>query len=420
MSQNGVNPGGSRTLGERIAGRYAAFMTRSLAVMLAVFTLVFWTAALIRANGALNRALDRAPKEEGTVALLLTEDGAHSVAGEPPLPGFLPRRVEGRLCLVRGTPGRVAAYDLEGYAVVYVALFVALTVFEIIRTAVMRARADILSRKALSPITDIAEAARRLSAGNLSSRIPAGEAKGELRDLTDVLNGMLDRIETSYNNQLRFVSDASHELRTPIAVIQGYADMLSRWGKSDETVREEAISSIRSESRAMKVLVEQLLFIARHDGNPERYKMEYFDLQDIAREAVRETRLIAGAHTVEEGGIESAIVLGDRDALKQALRVFLDNALKYTAPDGRIVVSLKRDGSYARLTVEDDGVGIAQEDLTRIFDRFYRTPDARGSSVDGHGLGLSIARIIVKAHGGRIEAQSKPGKGSRFHMLLRL
>ena len=231
---------------------------------------------------------------------------------------------------------------------------------------------------------------------------------------------MLDRIESAYNTQIQFVSDASHELRTPIAVIQGYADMLARWGRSDESVREEAVAAIRSESRAMKVLVEQLLFIARHDKSPQRYKMDYFDLQDIAGETVRETRLIAGDHTVAEGVMESAIVLGDRDALKQALRVFLDNALKYTAPDGHITVSCRRDGSYARLTVEDDGVGIAEEDLTRIFDRFYRTPDARGGPVDGHGLGLSIARIIVQAHGGRIEVQSSPGRGSRFHMLLRL
>ena len=111
---------------------------------------------------------------------------------------------------------------------------------------------------------------------------------------------------------------------------------------------------------------------------------------------------------------------GDRNALKQALRVFLENALKYTAPTGEITLSCVKEKGWARLTVQDDGIGISEEDLKRVFDRFYRAADVRGSEVDGHGLGLAIARMIVLAHGGRIEVQSRPGAGSRFHILLKL
>lgn len=307
---------------------------------------------------------------------------------------------------------------LSNYAVMYVALILTLTAVELVRLRIMRRRAGQISRKALQPISEIVTTAKGMSASRLSERIAADGARDEMRELIDVLNEMLTRIELAYNNQKQFVSDASHELRTPISVIQGYADMLERWGKSDPDVRDEAIEAIRAESRAMKELVEQLLFIARHENANHRYDMEFFDLGDMAEETLKETRLIAGQHCVELKSAESVLVRGDRAALKQALRIFLDNALKYTSEDGRVTLSCVREGAFARLSVEDDGVGIAREDLRRVFDRFYRTPDARGSDVDGHGLGLSIARMIVQAHGGRIEVQSRPGAGSRFHILL--
>ena len=408
-----------RSLSERIAGQYSLYLLRTMALMLLVFTLVYWLTAVIYANRVCSATLERLSDSQWQAGCYMIGDtGLTRIDGEGVEPSVMPQRADGALVLIRQRGLLTVVLGMGNYAVMYVALILTLTAVELVRLRIMRRRAGQISRKALQPISEIVTAAKRMSASRLSERIAADGARDELRELIDVLNEMLTRIELAYNNQKQFVSDASHELRTPIAVIQGYADMLDRWGKADPEVRDEAIAAIRAESRGMKELVEQLLFIARHENANHRYEMEYFDLGEMAAETLRETQMIAGDHHVETKSMESVLVHGDRSALKQALRICLDNALKYTAADGTIALSCVREGSWARLTVADNGVGIAKEDLRRVFDRFYRTPDARGGEVDGHGLGLSIARMIVQAHGGRIEVQSRPGAGSRFHILL--
>lgn len=408
-----------RSLSERIAGQYSLYLLRTMALMLLVFTLVYWLTAVIYANRVCSATLERLSDSQWQAGCYMIGDtGLTRIDGEGIKSSVMPQRADGALVLIRRKGLLTVVLGMGNYAVMYVALILTLTAVELVRLRIMRRRAGQISRKALQPISEIVTAAKRMSASRLSERIAADGARDELRELIDVLNEMLTRIELAYNNQKQFVSDASHELRTPIAVIQGYADMLDRWGKADPEVRDEAIAAIRAESRGMKELVEQLLFIARHENANHRYEMEYFDLGEMAAETLRETQMIAGDHHIETKSMESVLVHGDRNALKQALRIFLDNALKYTAADGTIALSCVREGSWVRLTVADNGVGIAKEDLRRVFDRFYRTPDARGGEVDGHGLGLSIARMIVQAHGGRIEVQSRPGAGSRFHILL--
>ena len=170
----------------------------------------------------------------------------------------------------------------------------------------------------------------------------------------------------------------------------------------------------------MKELVEQLLFIARHDNHTTQYEKIYFDASELTGELLRDTRLIAGKHHVAYGEMHRAIVLGDRAALKQALRIFIDNAIKYTPEGGTITLSCRKEDKFCRITVADTGMGVAEEELSRIFERFYRAEQARSREAGGHGLGLSIARIIIRAHGGQIEVQSRKGVGSRFHILLPL
>ena len=409
-----------RSLGERMASQYAAYLLRTMAVVLLAFTAVYWIAVGTHAAFVCSGAARRLSEGEWQSGSYLVGEAGLSRLPDEWQGSFLPQKVDGQLYLVRSRDGYSTVFVLSGYSTLYVVLILTLTAAELVRVQLLRKQADRISRKALRPISDIVVTAKGLSASNLSERIAVNGAKDELLELIEVLNSMLARIEAAYNNQKQFVSDASHELRTPIAVIQGYADMLDRWGKTDPEVLSEAIAAIRSESLAMKDLVEQLLFIARHDNSTHRYEMDYFDVCEMARESLRETQMIAGNHCVDSGVMESAIVRGDRNALKQALRVFLDNALKYTADDGHVELSCRREGDWVRLTVADDGIGIEEEDLKRVFDRFYRTASVRGSEVDGHGLGLSIARMIVLAHGGRIEVQSRPGAGSRFHILLKL
>ena len=409
------------SLGKRIAGQYALHFARTALLTMAVMTLLYWVIVIAHGAGVCQSVLQQAQaSRRPTGCYLIEPTGLKRDTSREWVPGLFPQRANGSLYLVRGSGDYTAVYGLRTQSTLFVALLLALAACEGVRLYLLHRRADDMSARALRPISDIAAAARGLSASNLSERIRSDDATGEMDELIRVLNGMLNRIEAAYNNQKQFASDASHELRTPIAVIQGYADMLQRWGKTDPEICDEAASAISAETRAMQELVEQLLFIARHENSAHRYDMDFFDLSELIGETVRETNLIVKDREVTASPLESAIVCADRGAIKQALRVFIDNAVKYTAPGGHIAVSCVKEPGWARVTVADDGIGIAAEDLPHVFDRFYRAADVRGGEVSGHGLGLAIARMIVKAHDGRLEVTSKSGGGSRFHMLLKL
>ena len=276
-----------------------------------------------------------------------------------------------------------------------------------------------LNRRVLSPIRDIASMADTLSESNLSNRINIAGTKNELKDLATVINRMLDRIERSYNSQKQFVSDASHELRTPISVIRGYTDMLKRWGKDDPEILEEGITAISQETEGMKDLVESLLFLARHDKKTLMMEVSAFDPSELVSEVQKEEAMVHTGYRFVLNRQESMLIKADRNMMKQVLRILCDNAVKYSEPDTAVTLScVKDEGGMCCLSVRDEGAGISQEDLPKIFDRFYRSDKARKSDTGGHGLGLSIARIIVIAHNGRIRVRSKPGCGTEFTVLL--
>ena len=299
-------------------------------------------------------------------------------------------------------------------------LFWTFLCMDLFRITVFLRKRNHLNRKVLKPITDMAEKAASLSASNLSDRISVEGAKNELKDLALVINGMLDRIEVSYNSQKQFVSDASHELRTPIAVIQGYISMLERWGKTDKEVLDEGIAAISQEAASMKELVERLLFLARHDKKTLMLEMESFDPLEVMSEIHREAKMLSSEHCFRLDPAQNTRICGDKDMIKQLMRILLDNAIKYTPSGGSITLGVKREGRSCALSVSDTGAGISAEDLPRVFDQFYRCEDARKSQTSGHGLGLSIARIIVSAHGGKLKVRSKVGEGTSFSVLLPL
>ncbi|MPM40363.1 Adaptive-response sensory-kinase SasA [bioreactor metagenome] len=294
-------------------------------------------------------------------------------------------------------------------------------------------------RTTLEPITRLAETARSLNAvggqfdpgkmealagkleginaSKLDTRIQVDDTQEELKNLARAINSMLDRINESYRAQVRFVSDASHELRTPISVIQGYANLLDRWGKNDAKTLQESINAIKDEAANMKDLVEQLLFLARGDNNTLTPQFESFSLSDLAAETVHETQMIDSAHNFVTR-IEGVTVVADKGLIKQALRILIDNAIKYTDPGGNITVAASEEDGNARLTVSDDGIGISPENLPKIFDRFYRADESRARSTGGAGLGLSIAKWITSRHGGRMEVLSREGIGTRITLVL--
>jgi len=228
----------------------------------------------------------------------------------------------------------------------------------------------------------------------------------------------MDRIETAYNKQNQFVSDASHELRTPISVIQGYTRMLERWGKDDPEVLAEAIEAIGKETDNMKELVEKLLFIARNDKDTLALNKEKFSLSDMMEELIKETRMVNRQHIIEDSIEKDIEIIGDRNLIKQAMRIFTDNAQKYTEPGKKIEIGLKKEENRAIMSVKDSGCGIDSKDIHNIFDRFYRADQSRDRNKGGHGLGLSIARIIILRHGGKIHVKSKLGEGSTFSVIL--
>lgn len=255
-----------------------------------------------------------------------------------------------------------------------------------------------------------------LSPAEDDQMLATGDA--ELEGLETAVNKLMVRMRDSYRQQARFVSDASHELRTPIAVIRGYADLLDRWGKTDEKILEESIEAIKSESESMQHLVEQLLFLARGDSGRTPVNMSDFDITDMMKEVWEESVMIDQAHSYrfEDGGDVPA--RGDISLIKQAARILIENASKYTPEGGEIVLrSLVSDGHPA-FSVQDSGIGISESDIPHIFERFYRSDDSRSKQTGGSGLGLAIARWIVERHGGRFEVISRKDIGTRITVIL--
>ncbi len=265
---------------------------------------------------------------------------------------------------------------------------------------------------------DLAGKLEGINAAKLDTRIQVDETQEELKNLARAINGMLDRINDSYRAQVRFVSDASHELRTPISVIQGYANLLDRWGKNDEKTLQESITAIKDEAANMKELIEQLLFLARGDNNTIALQPEVFLISDLAREVMNETQMIDSAH-VFELRLSQAAVSADRALIKQALRILVDNSIKYSESGGTILLTTAIEGKNAKLSVQDEGIGIRPDVIPYIFDRFYRAEQSRARATGGAGLGLSIAKWIISRHGGHMEVLSRENFGTRITIVLK-
>ena len=282
------------------------------------------------------------------------------------------------------------------------------------------AAAKLNTASGMSPeeLSVLADKLDEINATHLDTRISVSGTQKELRELAQAINAMLDRINEAYRSQMRFVSDASHELRTPIAVVQGYANLLDRWGKDDPAIRQEAIDAIRQEADSMKELVEQLLFLARGDNDSMRIEMEDFDLTALAAEVLRETEMIDQTHIFLARWDGAVPVRADAGLIKQALRVLVDNSIKYSPEGGRILLSVRADGGAARMSVQDEGQGIGAESLPHIFDRFYRTDESRARQTGGTGLGLAIVKHIARIHNARIKLESEINVGTTITVVF--
>lgn len=241
----------------------------------------------------------------------------------------------------------------------------------------------------------------------------------DLKPLEEAINGLLDRMRSAYKSQSRFVSDASHELRTPIAVIKGYANMLSRWGKKDPKILDESIAAIVKESENMNNLVEQLLFLARGDNGRQPVTMSSFSLSEMIREVHTEAEMIDADHNYILDIKDELEIYADISMMKQTARILCDNAKKYTPTGNDITLRVfKNPAGEKCFEIQDTGIGIDENDIPLIFDRFFRSDSSRTKETGGTGLGLSIAKWIVDRHNGHFEVISYKEIGTRITVCL--
>ena len=271
-----------------------------------------------------------------------------------------------------------------------------------------------IGKKVLDPITELTETASRMSVENLSQRIDVPETNDEVRELCITFNSMMDRLEDSFKKQERFVSDASHELRTPISVIQGYANLLNRWGKNDSVVLQESIDSIIAETQHMSKMVRKMLFLAKSDRNKIEIEKGVISLNEIAESVVKDMNMLDEGRDVKFLSENDAFIFADGNLIKQLINIYIENSFKHTDEGGEIDVKVWHDGEYAYLSVKDNGTGIEDSKIPYIFDRFFKADESRSGKVPGTGIGLSIAKQIIDIHGGQVEVKSRVGEGTEI------
>lgn len=290
--------------------------------------------------------------------------------------------------------------------------------FTIIGVVITIIVSKIMSRRILKPINNVIKTAKSISTDDLSKRIEIPKEEDELQNLTLIINEMLDRLETSFENQKKFVSDASHELRTPLSIIKGYAEIIRKRGTTDIDIFVESIDSIISETDNMRNLIQKLLFLAKGEITKINTKFVDIDANEMVHQIHSDTVVSTKTHKFHLEMGEDYKIKGDETLLQQAIRALIENAAKYSEPNTNIYIkSFIKDG-FGRISIRDEGVGISDEDAKRIFDRFYRVDLSRTKATGGTGLGLAIVKRIVEIHNGKIEVDSKMNEGTEISIVL--
>lgn len=268
-----------------------------------------------------------------------------------------------------------------------------------------------LMRRALSPITTFIHTMERVQADNLNQRMPRSGNRDELDRLTEVFNSMTKRLDDSFNHIREFTLHASHELKTPLTIMRGEIETKLRDTATSNTDRDFFAAQLDEIARLAKI-VDGLTLLAKADAGQVTLAQEPVRLDELVRDSFADAQLLARPHRlqVELTNCDETTIRGDRHRLKQLLLNLTENAIKYNQPEGRITIGLSRNNGTAALIIANTGPGIPPEKLPRVFDRFYRGDAAHGNDIEGCGLGLSIARWIVNAHGGAIHLASDLAK----------
>lgn len=318
----------------------------------------------------------------GSVKLLLTEESGHTRSASV-------ERVVGRLLLLGLLIAAAMAIVVGG----------------------------IVARSTLKPIRGMISEVRSIRANNLSQRLHLPVARDELYQLGESFNVFLHKLDVSFDQQRRFVADASHELKTPIAIIEGHTHMIQRWGKKSPEVLDESLALMMNETRRMKELIAQLLLLAESEEPVPLEAVEVCDLKMTLSELLPQTVHVnpeVKLDYVDNPSGGAALIRMPANASYQVLRNIIENALKYTPKGGTVIIRLQQDKEgQLTVSVADTGIGISSEQLPHIFDRFYRTESSRNRTRGGSGLGLAIAKTIMERYGGSITIDSTLGQGTK-------
>jgi two-component system, OmpR family, heavy metal sensor histidine kinase CusS len=275
-----------------------------------------------------------------------------------------------------------------------------------------------LSRKALDPVADIVAEARRINDRNLTARLPAIHTRDELSELSDTLNQMLERIEIAFRSVRSLTANASHELRTPLSLIRTRVEIALCFPRTAEHYR-TVLEEVQAETIRMTALIENLLALARYDAGAAQPELRPIEMTTLIRQALGEWMPTAERQSLDlqmVGDPQPVWVLGNADSITRMFRMLMDNACRYTLSGGWIRVSVRADEGRVALAVEDSGIGIPEQDLPLIFERFYRVQQPKHREQRGSGLGLSLAKWIADQHKATITVTSTLGMGSRFRV----
>ena len=277
-----------------------------------------------------------------------------------------------------------------------------------------------MSTRAMRPVREITGAAQAITPQDLSQRVAVPQTGDELQQLAETLNNMLHRIEAAVVRITQFTADASHELRTPIALIRTRAEVTLDNPRTNDEYR-NSLQEVLAESERTSALIENLMLLARSDTGTEVLHFQRTDLNALARDVCTQAQTLAEAKQLTWKAVipEAPIrVQGDPESLRRLLLILIDNAVKYTPRGGTVSLTIRSTGVRAEIVAQDTGIGIPEADLPHIFERFYRADKARSRDSGGTGLGLSIGHWIAQAHGGEIRVESSLGVGSSFMVSL--
>ncbi|NIQ37156.1 MAG: heavy metal sensor histidine kinase [Proteobacteria bacterium] len=272
-----------------------------------------------------------------------------------------------------------------------------------------------LANRALRPVDEVSNTARAITSHNLNRRIRIKKTKDEIGRLAETFNEMISRLDESFRKTRQFSADASHELKTPLTVLKGEIEVALRRARAGDEYR-AILGSNLEEINNMTRIVDDLLLLSRADSGEVPLTKSTVDLSDFLSEIQVQAQLLATSRSIDVyfHDNQKVFTLADPLRLKSMMLNLVENGIKYSLDGGRIDITLEQNDGFAVITVTDQGIGIPQEALPHIFDRFFRVDKARSRQEGGSGLGLSICKWIAEAHGGSISAKSELGKGSAF------